>query len=198
MHPLFRVFPGALVVLLSVVCVQNLEAQAGPTASRRASFAGFGEVAIQRAGYRPSTNAGVVLGGTFTVHTLRYLSPSLEARGSYTRGSDVALKTILGGIRLEPKLERIHPYGNVLVGRGSIVFVHPGRHPDGSLYSNDDSIIFNYGGGLQYDLRENWAVQAEFQRQEWNLGGNPQVRFHPNGFNFGVVYRIPFRAHPTD
>ena len=196
MHLPLRLLPGALVLALSLFAANSAAAQAVPTASRGAQLSVFGEGSIVGTDYAKSTDAGVVLGARMRFHLPRYVSPSLEARGGWVTGSDIRLETLLGGLRLESNRSTFHPYGNFLVGRGSIVFAHPTIGLNGQPYRSDDSIVFNYGGGLQYDLDQSWGIQAEYQRQDWNIGGYPHaIRFNPNAFNVGVVYRPGFRRH---
>ena len=171
------------------------QAPATVTASRSAEISAFAELTAVSAGYcSPCHATGVVLGADYTHFSRRLLNPALEVRGSVTTGSPVSENSLALGLHLGPELGRLHPFADLLAGLGSIHYNPPIVYPDGTVYSHDNSAVFQVGGGLQYDVRPNWAIQAEVQAQRWNLGSTTPVIFHPVAVDLGIVYRIPF--HP--
>ena len=120
-----------------------------------------------------------------------FLKPSIEFRGTITPGDTVGEKTFGGGLKVEHPIWRLHPYADFLVSAGTITFTHPNIDSRGRLYKSDDSIVYTYGGGFDYDLTPRWAAKVDYQGEHWNLGSAAQT-LTPQVLTLGVVYRIPF------
>ena len=60
----------------------------------------------------------------------------------------------------------------------------------------DNSIIYNFGGGVDIDLIRNFALRVDYQHQLWSLGQETNS-FAPNLLLFGVQYTIPFRDYKS-
>ncbi len=206
--------PGMLLVLFASLLWLSSAASSGQaktTATRSDEFDAFAASTLLDNNYmNPRGNYGVTLRGDYTHFIHRYrglIIPSFQVRGSVAPGSAVGEKTLQGGFRIASTYRNFHPYGEFLVGDGIITFTHPEVMADGRLYRRDSSFIYVYGGGLTYDLHSrdlhanallsNFSVMADYQRQDWNLGQRPPVRFNPQGLSFGIVYHIPFKAYKT-
>lgn len=181
-------------------------AQARKTATRSDEFDAFGAFTLLDNNYTsPRGNYGGTLGGDYTHFIRRYrglIIPSIQVRGSFAPGPAVGEKTLQGGLRLATTYRQFHPYGEFLVGDGILTFTHPRTMTDGRLYRRDSSFIYVYGGGFTYDipgrgLVSEFSLLADYQRQDWNLGERPPVRFNPQALSFGVVFHIPFKAYRT-
>jgi hypothetical protein len=61
-------------------------------------------------------------------------------------------------------------------------------HPTGQPYTQDGSIVYSPGVGVDYDLAYHWAVRGDYQFEFWNLGYNQTLS--PKALTIGVVYRI--------
>ena len=138
------------------------------------------------------TGGGFGVGGAagFTLHHVHRLEPAIDVR--YTYGTNSALtETFLGGgARLTYHMARFHPYGDFMVGTGNINFkqVDP-TYPN---YRHDDSTVYMFGGGLDYDLTQTFALRVDFQQQKWQLAvGN--VPFYPTHASVGLRYQFHFR-----
>ena len=122
---------------------------------------------------------------------------SFEARGTYApTGHLVGQRSGTVGARLDlrhRRITRLQPYANFLVGAGEIVFGSD-YNTGSATFHSDSSFIYNFGGGLDLAFTGNFAVQAEYQQQRWNLGNadNPQP-FSPAMINVGLRYILPFR-----
>ena len=186
---LFLAFPPAV------------HAQAHETATRKTEISVFAGAQSLNPDYNGSPNVTGVFGGVnFTRYFRSIIIPSLELRGTYTGKGDVAgEKTLLGGARFDLHLRsfrRLRPYADFMVGAGEIDFAHPtqtGRGP----YAHDNSVVYDYGFGLDYELGRHLAVQGEYQQQRWNLSGANQSPFTlaPSIIGVGVRYRVPFKPH---
>ncbi len=192
---------SALVRLVaSALLLTSLPAfsQALDTAARHSELSVFAEAQTLNPDYHNSTrDLGAVGGLNYTYYIHKLVVPSFELRGSYTGNATVAdEKAVLGGLRLDlwPRVfHRVRPYGNFLIGMGEIDFHHPVITPRGP-YAHDNSIVYNYGFGVNYEFMHHIALQAEFQQQRWNLAGpKDPYTMAPSAVSAGLRYRIPFR-----
>lgn len=168
-----------------------LLAQATPVAVRKAEISAFAAFTRVTPDYGPFSNKGFTFGVDYLRPVRWFLKPSLEFRGTFTPGETVGERTLGGGLRVEHPVWRIHPYADFLVSAGTITFTHPSIDSRGRLYKSDDSIVYTYGGGLDYDLTRRWAAKIDYQGEHWNLGSAAQT-LTPQVLTIGVVYRIPF------
>lgn len=183
----------ARAVRLACLLTLCLGAGAGASAAHaQASFAGtrVQPFSVFIAGtrlnpdYGSHTNYGFTVGADYTRH-YRILNPSLEGRISHAGGENVGITSYLGGLRGGREYGHFHPYGDILFGYGKITFTHPSGQ-----YSEDNSTVYGVGGGLDYDIRGNFAAKADFQFESWKLG-SANHRLTPTLFSIGVVYHLP-------
>jgi hypothetical protein len=165
------------------------------TASKGAELSVFGGYMPTQTDYGYRTYKGYSAGADFTIFPRFFLAPSIEVRGNIAQNQPVTEKTVLGGIRLQREIGRLHPYGDFLLGGGELLF-HPAPSPD---YTGDRSRVFSYGGGVNIDVTRHFAAKFDFQQQSWNLGSNAgnttqgTFTLSPRTFMAGVTYTIPFR-----
>lgn len=184
---------GPFAILFSLVAGSvPCFAQAAPAATRAFDISVFAEYARLHPDYGPALNGLTV--GFDVAHPIRFrwVTPALEARANYAGETVIAGQELaVGGIRLGLNLvpsERLKPYVNFLVGAGQINYDYA------EPYTKDNSVIYNYGAGFDYELIRNFAIKLEFQHQNWDLGqATPDSRFTltPSSYNAGVSYRIP-------
>ena len=168
--------------------------QAAPSAIRSQSVDIFAGASAVQTDYN-SKDKGFVVGGDFSYH-LRHFDASLDLRYNAATGSRVGEKFFAGGGKIAKPLGRYHPYADLLIGYGVITFDTPTYYPDGSVYSRDNSTIYDFGGGVDIDLTRRFALKVDAQYQYWNLGtrGNVNsVSFNPYIGSIGVVYHLPYR-----
>ncbi len=81
---------------------------------------------------------------------------------------------------------RLHPYGKFLLGAGELNFPNDIAH--GGYFAMAP------GGGVDYRLNWHWSARADYEYQLWpsapGLPGVPSHGITPQGFSFGVGYRI--------
>jgi opacity protein-like surface antigen len=179
-----------LSLVLAAVAGPFAGAQAVSTASKTIGLSVFGGASQVATDYN-HTNYGFTFGGDVT-RPIRFFSPSLEVRYTHSSGDPVGEDSFLAGLKAEKRIYGFHPYLDFLIGQGVIHFAHPVVYPTGP-YASDNSLVYNFGGGVDYDLTRSFALKAEYQVQSWKLGQS-NSRLSPAIATFGVVYRIPFKA----
>ncbi len=123
----------------------------------------------------------------FTYHRF-YVDPSVEVRALISPvDEEVGERTYSGGLKLSHTfLGRYRPYGDFLIGTGTIDYA-PARYGN---QPSDNSIVYDYGGGVDVDIWRNVGLKADYQGSRWHTGSN--VVFHPRSFNLGVIYSFGF------
>ncbi|WP_035348097.1 outer membrane protein [Edaphobacter aggregans] len=187
----------ALVVSLGGGGTASVNAQAVPTAARKAELSTFMTYTRLTPDYGPQQNNGVMIGVDCALFTryLRYVTPAVEFRMKFANGDTVDQKTYGGGIRVEKEFRgRFHPYANFLVSAGYINynFKPPNILPNGKPYTSDTSVVYSYGGGLDLDMTPNFSARGEFLAENWSLGGYTPTTLTPTMWSVGLKYRIPF------
>ena len=194
-----RGWPSAFLLSALTLCSY---AQSRQTASRPAGIDVFGAISdTDTAFYGTDRHYGATAGIDFT--EFRYipnlhgrLSPSLELRGTYAPGNLVSEETVQGGVKVAYNYRSLHPYADALVGGGSITFNPPNANLEtGYIYASDSSFLFNYGGGVTFDILPRWSLIADYEHQSWNLGFSPEVKFTPQSVSVGVVYHLRFKPY---
>src|SRR3954454_25215696 len=96
-----------------------------PTASRTLQLSAFGGFSGVYTGLAGGKNLSITAGGDLGFLPYRGMRPSLEVRGTYpmNKGDIDPQKNILGGLKVDFLLShRIHPYGDILFGRGEMKY----------------------------------------------------------------------------
>ncbi len=187
---------------LSALVAPCASGQSRQTATRTAGVDVFGAFSdIDTAFYGTDRKYGGMAGVDFSLY--RYfprlsgkITPSLEIRGTDTPGTPVAERTVQGGLKVAYNWHALHPYADILVGGGTILFTPPAPLQPGYVYASDSSFLYVYGGGLAFDILPKWSLLADYGHQSWNLGFDPPVTFTPQSVSIGVVYHLrlkPFR-----
>jgi opacity protein-like surface antigen len=186
----------AFVVSLVSEGTAKLSAQAVPIREKKAELTTFATYTHLTPDYGPQNNSGVSFGIDYARY-LKFVTPALEFRVKIANGETVDQKTYGGGIRVEHQWDRFHPYGMFLISAGYINyhFRTPPIMSNGKPYLSDSSVVYGYGGGLDFDVTQNFSARGEFQAENWNLGGYTPITLAPSMWSLGVVYRIPFRPY---
>ncbi len=177
-----------------------LMGQSRQTATRTAGIDVFGAFSdTNTAFYGPDRKYGGMAGVDFSLY--KYfprlsgrITPSLEVRGTDTPGTPVAERSIQGGLKVAYNWHGLHPYGDFLVGGGTILFSPPAPLEPGYVYASDSSFLYVYGGGLTYDILPRWSLLADYGHQSWDLGFDPPITFTPQSVSVGVVYHLRLKA----
>ena len=160
-------------------------AQAATTASKTEDISVFGGVEFANPKYGPNDNSGGVVGLDFTRYFHIPIQPSLELRANFNSGTYADEHSYLFGLRGAYQWRRVMPYVDFLIGPG---YIH---YPLNIGYTNDNSIVYNYGAGLDLDLVRNFSLKLDVQQQRWNTD---TFAFQPVIGVIGLTYRIPFHS----
>lgn len=174
---------------LLVLVPNQLSAQATAARSRPAGVSGFFTYTRLAPDYGGSVNA-FTLGGDYTKF-YRLVSPAVEVRFKKSSLGTVSERTFGGGIRVEHAISYFHPYGDFLISSGTINFAgknYIGANGTGS----NGSVVYSYGGGVDYDFADQWSVRVDYQSEHWNLNETPAITLAPRALSFGVLYRFRF------
>jgi hypothetical protein len=192
----FTLILFAMVVSLIPEGTAKLRAQATPIREKKAELTTFLTYTHVTPDYGPQNNNGVSIGIDYARY-MRFVTPALEFRVKIANGATVDERTYGGGIRVEHQWSRFHPYGDFLISAGTINyhFKNPPITSSGKPYLSDSSVVYTFGGGLDYDVTQNFSARGEFQAEKWSLGGYTPITLAPTTWSLGVVYRIPFRPY---
>jgi len=173
---------GASIAFLVAASAPIASAQATYSADRVDGISAFGGYSFLNTDYGVN-DRGYMVGGDLTHSAgLRFIVPSLEIRYMGSTGKTITENSFLGGLKIETKFHRFHPYGVLLVGHGTINYVN--------VNFSDDSIAYAAGLGLDYAVTRQFAVKVDALEQFWKLG-QASNELTPQTLSFGVSYRIP-------
>ena len=188
-----------LFAALSLSATLSAFAQAGPTASKSMDISVFGTYQFVKPDFGPYNNTGGSIGFDVTRYYPRLpVAVSLEARGNYSTGNSTTERAVLGGLRVKKDFRRWHPYGDLLVGGGTVKF----SSTLAPAYTSDKGIVYSFGGGVDIDVLYHFQVKLDVQSQHYNLGAKSSANpssgtfdLSPVGYGAGLSYVIPFRDH---
>lgn len=184
-------------VLIALGCILapfTAGAQQSSTASKRLHLQAFGMLSYVRPDFGGALkNAGGAVGvdADVSLPRLSRLDAGLEFRaiGSGGRVSNQYAESF--GPRLVYNIGAFHPYGDFLIGAGQIHYdLLP--IPADPKYNGDNSLVYTYGGGVDWSIARYWAIRADAQQQRWNVG-TIFPTFHPDQFSLGIRYELHFR-----
>lgn len=180
-HPRWILLTGLLFFLAHGAFGQNI-----PAAKRTLIINAFGGYQHLDPDYGQYTDHGFML-GVDVGRPFHHIMTSVEFRITHGVGDGVGETGYMGGLKVEKSFRRFTPYGDFLIGYGVFTFTHPT-----SAYSQDNSVIYDFGGGADFYLGHNFSVKGDFQIQRWQLG-NANNPLEPIATTVGVSYRLPSR-----
>ena len=124
-------------------------AQADPTATQAFQLSAFGGMTGTYTDVLGGHNLGITAGAHLSFRRFFGLSPSVEVRGvlPVVSGTIADERWLAGGLRFERRFGPLHPYGDVLVGRGSIHYQHGGLVEGQFRYITTTSTVYSPGRG---------------------------------------------------
>jgi len=178
---------SAAMLSLLILVPNRMSAQAAPARSREAGITTFVMYSRVNPDYDSAGN-GVTVGGAYT-RFFRFASPSVEVRYKYGRGRAVNESTFGGGLRVEHAISYFHPYADFMISKGTINFAQKSYIGSNGTGSNG-SVVYSYGGGVDYDFADQWSARVDYQQESWNLNENPSLTLAPRALSIGILYRI--------
>jgi opacity protein-like surface antigen len=160
-------------------------AQALITAGRGAEIAPFAQTTIVSPDWGQTRNIGYTLGVDYTRFIRSIVQPSIEIRMTSASGITVNERTYTGGLKLQTTVHGIHPFATFLAGYGTIHFNNT------TFYTGDNAMVYSLGGGVDFNVTQQWKVRADFAGQNWNLGN---ATLSPMTLGVGVAYSLPFHT----
>jgi hypothetical protein len=182
-----------LVLLTLLVLIAAADAQAIPTAQRSIDVTAFLGDTSNFTGLSAGHNSSVTAGVDLAFPEFHLIRPSIELRATdpYNHGFVNSEKDILVGPRAELRFGPVHPYLDLLVGRGTNTFVRPYTLPSGAfLYSQAPSTVVSPGVGARLNLIGNLSAFADSQIQLWNTPASLSGHLLAKPLTLGLVYRF--------
>jgi hypothetical protein len=167
-------------------CSSATYGQARQTATKSADIGVFGGFTYADPTYGPDNISGGMIGADFTRYVHLPVEPSFEFRANFVSGTYVGQHEYLVGLRAAAPFRKLKPYVDFLAGPGYIHF------PLNIGYTDDNSVVYNYGGGVDVRVTRSFALKLDVQGQHWNTGS---FIYTPVLGTVGVQYTIPFRPH---
>jgi len=185
-----RVLGLAAVLLLTASLAYG---QGEATAAREISLSGFGMGTGTYTGINGGRNIAFTAGFDLGLHPIGSIRPEIELRGTepVDSGGIVGEKNALGGVKFTGFLNsRLHPYGDVLIGRGKMNYAGTGYVVGSVAYQYTSSIVYAFGGGADYDLTGHFPLKGDYQMQRWLTPVTTSGAAYPQAISFGIIYRI--------
>ena len=139
-------------------------------------------------------NLAITAGVDVTLRPFFGVSPGIELRGSFPvdSGGVAGERTLLGGLRLETRFRVARVYGDLLVGRGEIVYNPPFLDVSAQfLYLQNISNVISPGAGAELDLSRHFAVRGDVQYQRY-AAPVPAGHVWATPLTAALVYRFDF------
>ncbi len=159
------------------------------------TFLGANNIKQTGTGRNLDITAGASLGfGNLTYHGF---IPAIEIRGSYPfyDGHYFSEENFLGGLKVERPHRSLHPYIDVLYGRGQLTYAGKGQlNPAGTiLYQKSNSAVLAAGIGFDYDVLTSFAFKADLQLEHYsNVPVATSGTANSSALIIGVVYRFGY------
>ena len=186
----------AKLTLFPAICAiaHTAGAQAVPAGTQQLQLSAFGAATGTFTDLEGGKNLGITAGADLTFLAFRTFRPSFEMRGTYPidKGHISSQKNFLLGPKVEYPIGRLHPYVDLLLGRGEIDYHDPGLVFGNTRYITTNTFIYSPGVGLDYNLTHNLAVKADAQFQHWDTPAVPSGGIHPTALTFGALYSFDF------
>jgi hypothetical protein len=192
------------ILSLAAICLiaghlATASAQAMPTASETLNLSVFAGVTGAYTGIDSGRNASVTAGADLSFLPIHRLFLSAEVRGTepVDDGGVDDEKNILGGLKVAAHLGRLHPYANLLVGRGSIAYLGYGLQVPGKpiYYTLSHSTVYSPGFGLDYQITPFWSLKLDGQFQRYSTPVTTSGSAYAESGTVALEYRFNFNRH---
>ncbi len=199
MNPYLRLVCFFAALVPAILATQT-HAQATATASRTLRLSVFAGANGTFTGLSGGKNAGLTAGGDLSFRPYFSLEPSLEVRGTYPvhDGTLDAQKNVLAGLRIAKRFGPLHPYGDILFGRGEIDYQNGGyADPSGLLrYYRTVSNVLAPGVGADLDLSPRFSLKADASFPRYATPVTTSGHLVGTSLTGGLVYRFNFGRFP--
>jgi opacity protein-like surface antigen len=187
------------VLAMAALWTGEAQAQAAPTAIRTLDLSAVGGGSGVYTGLQGGKNLSITAGVDLTIRTFFGLRPSVEIRGTYPVDDNGINneKNVVGGLKIAKDFRRLHPYGDVLFGRGAINYIHGALNPSDTVeYLENPTNVLSPGAGVDLDVTQHFALKADAQYQRYDTPVTTSGTLYAKALTLGVVYHLNFdRRH---
>jgi hypothetical protein len=189
-----NVLASLAVFTVVAALAQTALAQAFPTATQRLQLSTFGAATTTTSALPSGKNTAVTAGADISFHHAGLFRPSMEIRATFPVNSTSTdrLKSYVFGPKFEYPLGHLHPYFDLLVGRGKIDYRNGGYIVGHRVYLSSVSIIYSPGVGVDVDLTHTIGLMADLQYQHWDAPVINTGTINPTALTLGAVYTFDF------
>lgn len=176
----------------------HVYAQAASTATERLQLSAFGGITGVYTGLARGRNLSVTAGADLEMRRFYHLNPALEVRGTlpFDNGRVAGERNLLGGIRLSGSFGRLHPYADVLFGRGELRYDPPALSYDRTfLYTQTTSNVLSPGIGLEFRISPSFSVRGDAQYQRYATPVTASGHTNSKPITAAVTYHFNFNRH---
>jgi hypothetical protein len=199
----FRVFLllFSLVTACLLFAASSAHAQAAPAYIQPWQLSAFGGINGTYTGLSGGKNLGITAGADLRFYSFRRYMVSAEVRGTYPfhDGAIDSQKNALGGFKVDRTFfGRVHPYADILAGRGLIDYQGNGylNAPQTLIYTSSPSTVISPGVGVDLDFNDQLAFKLDAQFQHWDTPVTASGSLDAKALTAGIVYRFDFNHHP--
>lgn len=175
-------------------------AQGTPTAIRIIDPAFFVGATGVYTGLNSGRNLSVTAGIDLAFRSYRKLQPALEYRGMYAidKGGVDGLKSNLGGLKVSTFYGHLHPYADLLAGRGETTYASAGYQVPNKLtfYTQSSSNVFSLGGGTDVFATDHFALKIDIQVQRYSSPVTTSGSLYSEVGMIGLVYTLHLGRGP--
>lgn len=178
------IWKTALLLGILLAATRVVPAQALLTAQRGTEIAPFAQFTLVNPDWGQTNNFGYTAGIDYTrfIHSA-ILQPALEFRYTRANGTTVNERSYAGGLKLQTSVHGIRPYATFLVGHANIDFNYANNG-----YNGDNSLIYVFGGGAEFNATPQWKLRLDLASQHWNTGTETLT---PLTMGVGIAYSLP-------
>ena len=187
-----------LIAAIVVFSARIMHAQATPTAAERLQLSTFAGASGVYTGLDNGRNLSLTAGVDLALRPFFHVNPAVEVRGMYpvNNGKVDNERNILGGLRFGGTYRRLHPYVDILFGRGEIRYTPPVYSRDYSLlYVQTTSNIISPGAGAELDLTPHFALRGDVQLQRYATPVTASGHLYATPITGALTYRFNFNRH---
>jgi hypothetical protein len=177
----------------------HARAQSLPTATQTLTISAFAGVTGTYTGLSSGRNAAITAGADISFLPFHRFYPSIEVRGTepVIDGSVNTEKNILAGLKVSRHFGRLHPYVNLLAGRGSIAYLGDGAQVPNQpiFYTLSHSNVYSPGIGFDFQIANQWSIKLDGQYQRYNTPVTTSGHLYAESGTAALVYRFDFNKH---
>ncbi len=190
--------PSSRLTVLLLLAAPALHAQATSTASERLQLSAFAGASGVYTGLNSGRNLSITAGADLTLRRYFHVNPALEVRGTFPvdNGQVDGQRNVLAGLRIAGTFGRLHPYADILFGRGEIKYNPPLlNQPQTFLFTQSTSNVLSPGVGLEVDLTPHFAFRADAQYQRYDSPIPASGHLYAKPITAALTYRFDFNRH---